>query len=1044
MGQTHELGPRSCNAPLTTALNASIFVPFPGLPNTPLPTERDAKVKILKRHHHRVRTNIVTAYVIEKEKLLEKFKDDIAKHKSAIEGGRNGIAFAPTDRELAVSIKEDARKKNNEKEFEDLCRLRGPEWLLLLQSEDRKNGVLDVPREELNRRKERLRKEMLEHKSEEYEWDFKDFCDPEEDSNKEGERDREGDVVMGGLGSSNASPTELCTPANTTTTFDIEQRLNRDLQRLLEDAISKVKEYDNHAEPFVAEYKKSLDKGVIDGTGIDKVGAGMLKNAELEINVPSPSEPIAGILKRKFVSMPSPWDTPTGILKKSTSIQSTSENHVSTLKKSVTIQTPSENGTSPLKKILSIHIPSDTQKGFSDRSLVQSPLEYSGSALKKARHDDLFCTKPASQSPLHTNPPTFPQQISFPMNPPTGPANSSPSRRPLDPLSLPQSPTMPGAPADPNKSTPRSHRLSLEQGSSSPPRSSNSATMRGGGPSLIVPTTLTDQKSTVSLIGKIFISSTTWYPQHSNYYNLEIMTGDKIEVSSFVAGNGYMAFNITSQKTGQINIKYFLQDIEHSGLIGKTFISSSSYSPRYSNQFYDLVINHGDKIKITNFHSGSAYIGLNMTSQRTGNFNVNFYLRDIEDSTHIEKTSKSSSSKDSYKDISKDSLKDGISSYIGKTFIATDTSGPKNSRDVTTLEIRIGDEITITKYASGVNFVGFNERSGKSGQFDIDRFRKDVEHSSNGSIGNKFTETKSQLPKNRLGVTTQGAKVCPKDDSENDRQKGLAVHVGKTFKSTHDWIPRFRDRVDDLEIRYGDYIEIISHNSGSMYEGYNLRTQRVGQLNISYFYKDIDPLDNIGKIFTATSSQYTSDFTALLIDIGDNIEIAEFLGGGVYIGHNLRTGQMAGHFYIDQYRDDIEHSLDENWDDLEPLDCIDTIFTATSTQTPRGSSDTTLAISIGDEIEVTKFVSGSTFHCSNITTGESGHVKLVYFRKDIEAASRPSDHIEAADRFLDDMSSHVDLDPVSKTSMSTNASGDKQSGKFSFSIKAAGQEPLNG
>ncbi|KAJ8071216.1 hypothetical protein OCU04_001551 [Sclerotinia nivalis] len=1035
MGQTHELGTRLCNAPLTTALDASIFVPFPGLPTTPFPTERDAIVKILKRHHHRVRANIVKAYVIEKEKLLEKFKDDIAKQKSAIEGSRNGIAFGPTDRELAVAIKEDAWKKRNEKEFEDLCWLRGPKWLLLLQSEDRKNGVLEVPREELNRRKERLRKEMLGHKSEEYEWDFKDFCDPEPDSNRQGGRDREGDFVMGGLGSSNASPTKLFTPANTITPFDIEQRLNKDLQRLLEDAVSKVKEYDNHAEPFVAKFKESLDKEIIDGTGTDKVG-GMLKNAGLKLIVPSSSEPVAGILKRKSVSMQSPRDMPAGILKKSTSIQSPSENHRSTLKKSVTIQTPSENNVSPLKKTLSIHIPSDTEKGFSDRSLVQSPLEYSGSALKKVRLDDPFWN-PASRSP-HTNTPTSPQQISFPMNPPTGPANPSPSRRPSDPLSLPQNPTTSGAPGDSNKSTPRPHHLSLEQSSSSPPRSSNSVTIRGDRPSLIVPTTPTDQKSTASLIGKIFISSTTWYPQNGNYYNLEIMTGDEIEVSSHVTGNGYMAFNLTSHKTGQINIKYFLQDIEHSELIGKTFISSSNYAPRYSNQFYDLMINHGDEITITKFHSGSAYIGFNMTSQRTGNFNVNFYLRDIENSTHIEETSKSSTSKDR--------SKDGISSYIGKTFIATDTSGPKNPRDVTTLEIRIGDEIKIAKYASGVNYVGFNERSGKSGQFDIDRFCKDVEHSSNESIGNKFTATKSQLPKNRLSITTHRAKVCPKDDSENDRQKGPGVHVGKTFKSTHDWVPRPRDRADDLEIRYGDYIEVISHNSGSMYEGYNLRTQRVGQFNISYFYVDIDPLDNIGKVFTATSSQYTSDFTALLINIGDAIEIAEFLGSGVYIGHNLRTGQTAGHFYIDQYRNDIEHGhlVDENWDDLEPLDCIDKIFTATSAQSPRGSSDITLAISIGDEIEVTKFVSGSTFRCSNITTGESGHVKLVYFRKDIEAASRPSEHIEAADRFLDDMSSHMDLDPVSRTSAPTNVNGDKQSGKFSFSIKAAGHKSLNG
>ncbi|CAD6443470.1 a5fa4f85-2818-4e79-b46a-2963c9cc1745 [Sclerotinia trifoliorum] len=1034
MGQTHELGPRLCNVPLSSTLDASIFVPFPGLPTTPLPTEHDALLKILKRHHHRVRANIVKAYVIEKENLVKKFKDDIAKQKSAVEGSRDGIALGHTDRELATSIREDAWRRRNEKELEDLRWLRGPKWLLLLQAEDRKNGVLSVPREELNRRKERLAEEMKGHESEEYEWDFGSFCDPGPDSNRKGEKDHEGDLVMGGLNSSNASPTELLTSANTITPFDIEERLNKDVERLLEDAISKMKEYDNHVKPFMTKFEESLNKGIIDGNGPDKVG-GMLKNAGLKVIVPSPSEPVAGILRRKSVSMQSPRDTPTGILKKSTSIQSPSDIRGSTLKKSVKIQTPPENSVSPLRKRLSIQMPSNAEKGSPDRSLVQSPLEYTGGALKKVRLDDPFW-KPASRSP-HTNSSTSSQQIFFPTNPPTGPANPSLPRRRSDPLNLLQNSTTSAAPEDPNKPTPRPRHTSSEQIPYSQLRSSNSPTVRGGGHSPIFPTTPTDQKSIDSLIGKTFISSTTWYPQTGNYYDLEVLMGDEIEVSSHVVGNGYKAFNLTSHKIGQINIKYFLQDIEHNELIGKTFISSSSYAPKYSNQFYDLVINRGDKITITKFHSGSAYIGFNTTLQTIGNLNVNFYLRDIEDSTHIEKTTKLSSSKHN--------SKDGNSSYIGKTFIATDTSAPKNPRDVTTLKIRIGDEIKITKYASGVHYVGFNERSGKSGQFDIDRFCKDIERSINESTGNKVAVTKSQLPKDLLGVTTHGAKGCPKDDSEDNRQKDLPVHVGKTFKSTHDWIPRQRGRTDDLEIRYGDYIEVVSHNSGSMYEGYNLRTQKMGQFNISYFYVDIDPLDNIGKIFTARSSQHTSDLTALTIDIGDVIEIAEFVGSGVYTGHNLKTGQTAGRFYIDQYQHDIErgHLVDENWDDLDPLDCIDKIFTATSAQSPRRSSDTTLAISIGDEIKVTKFVSGLTFRCSNITTGESGHAKLVYFRKDIEAANKPLENIGAADRSLHEMSSGMDIDPGSKTSESSNVNADKQSGKLSFSIKGAGQKSLN-
>ncbi|TGO33861.1 hypothetical protein BHYA_0224g00160 [Botrytis hyacinthi] len=1100
MGQTSELGTRPRDTPLDTAINASIFVAFNGFPTgPPASTDRDTKIKNLKRHNRLVRANIVKTFVAEKERLLEKFKDDIAKQKDAIERGRAN--------RVAISIKEDAREKKNEKEVEDLSWLRGPKWLLELQAQDRRSGVNDVSPLELQNRDRRLRKEMEGHKSEEYEWNSKDFRGPAPESENEeendGSRDSGGDIVMGGLGSSSVSPTELSPPSNTTALFELEQKLDRDLQRLLKEGIKKIKEYDVHADKSVKQFKDKLAQDIINGLGLDTTEGEQLKNTGSKINLPTPSGPHVGILKKKSVSMQTPMDSSANIPKKSVSIQTPLEGGAdcgSTSKKSVSLQPPREEGGGLLKKPISIQIPPKTQNGVSGRPLVQSPMDITGSASKKVRLDDPFWTGPSSSSssstPLSMNTPTSARsQVSFPMDAPTGPANS---RRPSSSSSQPQSPNIPtflASSTNANASIPRlSQSRSAPKDSPSPRRLSN-AGLRGGLTSIsMVSTPSTNSKSTDSHAGKSFISSFTWLPKPGDPCDLKILIGDEIEITKHESRDDYIAFNKTSRKMGHIDIKYFMQDIEPIGLLGATFISSSQYVPKHHNTFYDLEIGHGDKVKITSYHSGEAYVGFNMTTKRAGMLKANFYLKDVEDTVLINKIAMRSGPRCNNDD-------EPPISHVGKTFTATDTQSPKHSKDVATLDIRIGDKVEITKHSGGNTFVGFNKTSKETGHFNIDTFWKDVERSSLESISRPFISKKTpqnskhvhvgktfiashdyfprsdavddlpirygdaiEIVKHNFddifeGYNTRTGRMglvnilyfkrdihsaektgesfsatgsrrfdhnsndigIPQTDGSYDSdyypQVNPATHVGKTFISSHSWIP---NNGSDLAIRSGDAIEIIDDNFEGNYEGCNRRTQRYGRFQARFFQKDIDALDYIGKCFTASRSLYNPDFGGLQINTGDIIEITNVIGRDLYTGNNLSTRQMGGKFHIEQFREDVkrgyyagtddnreynehrhfadetadDHSAHEPQDKASPHHYINKVFTATSSQSPRGPTDITLLISIGDMIAIEKFASGSTFRCLNITTGKTGHVKLDNYWKDIEAPERSRDAMD--------------------------------------------------
>ncbi|KAI9647729.1 hypothetical protein NHQ30_004115 [Ciborinia camelliae] len=1058
----------------------------------------------------RVRQNIVTAFVLEKEKLVAKFKDDIAKHQYAIEGGRDerGLkAFGPTDRELSIVVKEDAREKKDAKELESLWCLRGPNWLSLLQLEDIKNGPREGESEEETERRERrlkeerdrrdkmLLKELEGHKSEEYEWNPKDFhnpgsrcSSPEPDSEEERERDSEGDVLMGNLYSADASRTRLCTPANTITPYDIEHKFDMDLQRLLEDGIKKLKEYDQHAEKVLAKYKQDLAKAIISGLEMVGAGAGMLKSAGAKTqSISSPSESVGNVLKRKSASIESPSDTPIGILKRSASIQSPSENGGNTPRKSVSIQTPSENNGRTLKKSASIQIPSGNQSGsYVGSPLVQSPSEYASSALKKVRLDAPFGPTPASSSPMSTNPPIFQQQFPFPMNAPTGPAKSSPVRRPSNLFSVPQSPPTPNAPTgfnkepiDPNgyvgitfKSTttwarnPR-HYFNLEilsgdeikvtnyvlgstyeglnmtsqqtgrldikfylkdikkiakapiaRSTEHPMDSSDVLSQYDGSND----DTMESPKNTAPHVGKTFISSMPCNLGPRSVFNLEIRPGDEIKITKHANGNEYEGFNINSRKTGLFNIIHFLEDIEPTGHIGKTFISSSNYTPIYGDFFFNLKISIDDKVKVLSHHSRNAYIGLNMTSNERGNFNINFYLEDIKSADNARKVGSSSGPK-------YDHTNDDPTLHVGKTFTATNTWGPRHRKDSVNLLICIGDKITIEGYISGTMYKGVNETTEEVGQVNMEYFWKDIEHSSLKSIDQTSTGTSTQRSKNSIDATIVRTDVSPKDGhSPKDAHGSIdrpALHIGKTFISSHSWVPRREDdlrRRDELEIRSGDEIQIIGYKSKSLYEGFNVRTRDVGQFDINYFWKDIDPRDNIGRIFVATSTLHIQDITYLRIRTGDNIRITKLVGNGVYIGHNLSTGEKTGRFPADQFQDDI----------VRP-NFIGRIFTATSTQNRIYDSDHfTLVIALGDKIEITKFISGGAYRGLNMRTRQEGQFQLGDFWKDVDAASGSLD---------DHKPSRMDIDPVGTPSTPTNAPGvDNQPGKVSFSIKKSPQK----
>lgn len=830
---------------------------------------------------------------------MSKCKDDLAKYEGLIERDRNESG-SKSDFQLLLTAKEDARKKKEAEELEKAKWLRGPRWLLLLQMEDAKRGVWFVPEEEANeerirrevrfkremeKRAARLLKEMEGHTSDEYAWKPKDFYDFESkgffpDSEAKGDRDCEGDVVMKGLDSPNTSSTQDWNSANPITPYEIQHKFNVDVHKLLEAGIKKIKEYDQHAERVVAEYKRNFAKDV---GNVETAGTRGLSKRKLS-SMASPAEPPGGILKRP-ASIQGQSENGGNTLKKSVSIQTPTESGVSALKKSVSINSPlgnqkvspiqsplSENGggilqatasiqtqsgsSSTLKKLLPIQIPTANQSVFSNTSpfasttpLARSPLELTGNLLKKANLDDPRTS--TSPSSLSTNTPTFTQKFPFPMNVPTGPASSSPNRRLSNHWSMSQSPSTQSVPSGPR-----------EERKDDPLR----------------------------YVGKTFISTTTWSRGPRHHFNLEIYSGDAIKITNCIYGDEYEALNMNSQQVGRLDIKFYLNDLKNvdktitpstkrrnnssdtyspqyighkedhmsdlqgnpAVYIGTVFISSSYYVPKSENEFYDLAIRPDDRVKVIDHHSGNTYVGLNMTSRKTGKLNMIHYLRDREASENTNKTAMSIIPQKHRNDDHNGLLPNG------EVFSAKSTWGPKTPFDVTNLSIEIGDRIKIINHISGNTYKGVNLRSEKVGHFIKECLGRDLERFSFDSIGKAVTGTKTQCSKNISHPSTRKNEVNPSDHPENNTRKSPAVYVGKTFVATHTYIPRNSSKID-LEIQAGDAIEIISHNSDNLYGGYNVRTGRTGQFNISYFYHDIDIFDNVGRVSTPTSMQHNSD-----------------------------------------------------------------------------------------------------------------------------------------------------------------------------------------
>ncbi|KAB8303939.1 hypothetical protein EYC80_005300 [Monilinia laxa] len=900
MGQIHNLVTREVEKPLTAALNASIFVPFTGIPAV-LPTDHESQLKLLKSHHHKVRENIVTSFVLEKKRLLSKCKDDLAKYESLVKGDSNENGLR-SDFQLLVAAKEDARQKKEADELEKAKWLRGPRWLLLLQMEDAKRGVWDAPegetneqmmrrearlKREMGKREARLLKELKGHTSEEYAWKPKDFYDFESkgflpDSEAKGDRNCEGDVVMRGLDSANTSPTQDWNSANPVTPYEIQQKFNIDVHKLLEVGIKKIKEYDQHAEEVVAECKKGFAKGVVGN--IETAGATGLSKRKLS-SMAGPAEPSGGILKRpasiqdqsgnrgttlkKSVSIQTPAESGTSALEKSVSAKSPlgsekhtpiqsplSENGGSVLKATASIQSQSGSSSSTSKKSLPIHIPmlnqsvSPTTSPFANAALsARSPLDLTGSVLKKANLDGPLA--PASPSPLSTDTPSFTQNSPFPMNVSTGPANSSPNTHFSSYSSVLQSPSTPSA-----LSGPREER----------------------------------KDDPFGCVGKTFISTTTWSRGPRHYFNLEILSGDAIKITNHIYRDEYEGLNMDSQRVGRLDIKFYLNDLEYvdkpitAGTkrhnnssdtyspqyigtkdddrsdpkgnpavnIGTTFTSSRYYFPKSENEFYNLPIRPGDRVKVIDYHSGNAYIGLNITTQRTGRLKMLNYLKDIEAVDNTNKTAMSVGPQSHPDDCHSGLLK------IGEVFTATTTWGPKAPFDTNNLSIEIGDSIEIVNHISGNTYEGVNLRSKKLGYFIRECFRRDLERSNIDSIGKVITGTSTQCSKNTSHPSNKKHEVGSRDELENNTRKDPDVYIGKTFVATHTYISRNRNAIN-LDIEAGDAIEIINRNSDNLYEGYNVRTGKAGQFNISYFYHDIDIFNRIGKVSTPTSMQHNSD-----------------------------------------------------------------------------------------------------------------------------------------------------------------------------------------
>lgn len=760
-----------------------------------------------------------------------------------------------------------------------------------LQAEDAKTGLWDVPenesREEKSRREKKFKQEMqrrerilLEevnrHSAEEcqYSWKPDDSSNPgskrtSSATNDEAEnvKDIAGDVVMGGIDYANVSSSRCHSLTNIITPFDIQQKLDLDIQKLLERGIKELKKYDDQAGKVRAEYKKVLDKDLI----IEVAGA-------------------EGILKRKSASIAGPLEPSGGILKKSASTQSPLDNS-SILKRSVTIQVPTDserralvqspldNGGSNSGKCVSfqaswgggdntskhpaaIQIPPDSQRVFSNTSaFVQSPAELAGSVLKKVRINDPFWS-PTSPSPLSINHPALP------MNVPKGPASSSPikarfsnlssgtngpansdhARRPSYPSSTSQSPSTPSVPALPASSRSSmqqtTHALSLPQDFSPSTRPHASVNRPEQHSHLNDASPPTYPRDNAPHIGKTFISSISVTSNHRSYISLEIRLGDEVEITNHLKGNSYKGFNITSHETGCFDVSGFLEDIEPTGYIGRIFVSSSRFIPRYAAGFFNLEIDSGDKVKVVAHLDSNAYVGYNMTQRKKGVFNINFYLEDMK------KTPPFSGPANDHGEAT---------SLVGKTFISSHTWRPRSSnRD--DLAIFCGDKIRIVSHNSGDWYEGHNITEREVGRFNISYFKHDISLEETGNISTA-TRSRNTLYSNAISPgdnanavknvstdidfghkksTGQNAGQLPLDNSKNELGR-LDSLEGKIFTAARAQCLKSKKDTATLEISVGDRIEILKRISGNTYLGTNLTTRCIsGQFDVGIFQKDTE------------------------------------------------------------------------------------------------------------------------------------------------------------------------------------------------------------
>ncbi|QSZ34506.1 hypothetical protein DSL72_006100 [Monilinia vaccinii-corymbosi] len=258
-------------------------------------------------------------------------------------------------------------------------------------------------------------------------------------------------------------------------------------------------------------------------------------------------------------------------------------------------------------------------------------------------------------------------------------------------------------------------------------------------------------------------------------------------------------------------------------------------------------------------------------------------------------------------------------------------------------------------------------RSQQIGLLDIKFYLNDLQN-----ISKTLMATSNELRNNSAGPNNN-----PNDDHD-------PFQIGKVFIATSTWGPKNPSDTANLSIEIGDRVKITNYVTKITYLGLNLRSNEIGQFSKELFQKDIersslgsggetftgtstqrfnnsldastrrddiDPLHNIGNVFTATSMQRSSDLAALQINAGDKIEIVKSLG---------------------------EDSV-------------------------------SLVVAVGDNIQVLKLATGDGYYsCSNTRTKKEGHLRLEGFRKDIDSASGSLDNTESSRMDLD----HINRTPT--------------------------------